>query len=347
MKAAVIIATFPDDAAGPQRYVAAVVAHPALQAALSVSVWALRDVYRGWRGKAKLLRHCHRELRARPGCTVYINQDLSMSAWMCVCLRLLGSRRIVVHSHASTFASPRHRAPQALFRWIVRRCATHLIAVSPPAAAAMFGRNACQVAYLPASIDFEMLSEQARVVRARLSADFTMGCIGRLCTQKNQVVLLHALAKLRRRGVTASLALIGHGDDAAMLRALAESLGISDKLLMLEPCVDIGAVYAHQLDAVLVPSHQEGQSRVVAEAQFFGVPVATSAGVPEMAFLDSTQAITGIAGTAEAWADAMASLCKGTVTRRAWQTHAIEHSPLSIHSGVKLLLPILHGRGVT
>lgn len=105
---------------------------------------------------------------------------------------------------------------------------------------------------------------------------FTIGFIGRLVPEKGVDVLLRAAARIEGEW---RLRLIGGGTALDDLRALTESLDISDKVTFLGqlPSAQLPAEY-HKLDALVLPSltrpnWKEQFGRVLVEAMASGVAV--------------------------------------------------------------------------
>jgi glycosyltransferase involved in cell wall biosynthesis len=107
--------------------------------------------------------------------------------------------------------------------------------------------------------------------------------VGRLTRQKGVHVLLEALARLRREGLTLDLLIVGDGPERAALKAQAIAAGL--------PVVFTGFVPPEQVAAHLrdrrvfiLPSEREGLGLAVAEALTQGVPVVAtrSGGIPDL-----------------------------------------------------------------
>ncbi len=127
--------------------------------------------------------------------------------------------------------------------------------------------------------------DQRAALRARVGLrDPTITYAGRLGPEKNIEVLLSAVAALRDRGIAADLAIAGHGSHEAILRAMAERLGIG-------PCVRfLGTLAPDELARLLrisdifsIMSTSETQSMVLLQAMASGVPVvaANTRALPE------------------------------------------------------------------
>jgi glycosyltransferase involved in cell wall biosynthesis len=207
----------------------------------------------------------------------------------------------------------------------------------------MYGSE-CGVEFVPSLIDFDELRTSAGV-EASLPrpAGFNFGCIGRLSPEKNQAVLIEAIQHLCRRGVVANILLIGDGGEAERLRCLALRLGVSERIHFLGSINEIGAVYRSQLDALLVPSLAEAQCRVVAEAQYFGLPVWASTAVPESASLDPDLFHRVDENSPSAWADAMQEQINRPPLPRPRDPGPPPKHRLSIDTGVKEIVAALSG----
>lgn len=128
---------------------------------------------------------------------------------------------------------------------------------------------------------------RARVPRER---DLVLG-VGRLVPKKGFDRLIRALAELKRRGVVARATLVGDGEEAAALAALARDVGVADRTtfagaLPRDRVLDLMA-RARVLAAPCVrgdDGNQDALPTVLVEALAAGLPsVATPvAGIPEI-----------------------------------------------------------------
>ncbi len=116
-----------------------------------------------------------------------------------------------------------------------------------------------------------------------------VGMVGRLVPVKNHEVVFHALRSLERLLATPDgrrpvrLLVVGGGSREEELRALAEALGVEDRIRWLGWRRDLPDLY-RAMDVLALPSHDEGTPVAVIEALAAGVPVAARAvgGVPEV-----------------------------------------------------------------
>jgi L-malate glycosyltransferase len=99
-----------------------------------------------------------------------------------------------------------------------------------------------------------------------------LGCVGTVNANKNQQLLLDAVARLERYPVAAVF--VGEGGESLQRRA--EQMGIGDRVLAVGYRPDAER-WMPAFDALVLPSFTEGQGLVVLEAFRAGVPVVASA----------------------------------------------------------------------
>jgi colanic acid/amylovoran biosynthesis glycosyltransferase len=110
-------------------------------------------------------------------------------------------------------------------------------------------------------------------------------CIGRLCEQKGQLLLVRAAARLRRAGVPLQLVLAGDGELRPAIEALVRECGI-ERDVEITGWVDADRVRREILAAraLVLPSFAEGLPVVLMEAMALRRPVISTfvAGIPEL-----------------------------------------------------------------
>ena len=220
---------------------------------------------------------------------------------------LLGGRTVdIAHTHAAIptlvarlALSPRGYTPllQTMHGWGIRKtpeqAATDITllglanAVVTPSAAARdtllslglrgtpvqvvpYGLDDIPARHAPDAIDGEVFE------RLRASGCSAVLCIGTIGERKNQTLLVRALASLDR----VAAVFIGDGD-AAPLMTLAHELGVASRVHVLGYRADASR-YLPLVDALALPSMNEGLPIVVLEAFRAGVPVVGSS-IPEIA----------------------------------------------------------------
>jgi len=108
-----------------------------------------------------------------------------------------------------------------------------------------------------------------------------IGWVGRLSAEKGPDLALEAFAQLPRPD--ARMVMIGHGPDAATLRARAAALGIADRVIWRGIVNDAGRLFT-AFDAFFLSSRTEGTPIALLEAIAAGVPVVATrvGGVPDV-----------------------------------------------------------------
>lgn len=144
-------------------------------------------------------------------------------------------------------------------------------------------------------------------------------CVGRLCEQKGQLLLLDAMAELARRGVGMELVLAGDGEPAfrrCVERRIA-SLGLAGAVRITGwQTGDAVLAELQACRALVLPSFAEGLPVVLMEAMACRRPVITTyiAGIPELV-RDGESGWLVPAGDTDALADAMLDCLRKPVAR--------------------------------
>lgn len=110
-------------------------------------------------------------------------------------------------------------------------------------------------------------------------------CVGRLCEQKGQLLLIEAAARLSGKGIAFELVLAGDGEMRGEVEALIACHGLEDRIRI------TGWISAEQVRreilaarGLVLPSFAEGLPVVIMEAMALRRPVLTTyvAGIPEL-----------------------------------------------------------------
>jgi glycosyltransferase involved in cell wall biosynthesis len=112
---------------------------------------------------------------------------------------------------------------------------------------------------------------------------FVIGWLGRMTAIKRVQDVVASFAALRRRGVEATLCLVGDGPDREPAERLAHELGVMRDVLFVGYQRDV-APYYEFLDALILTSANEGTPVVAIEALAAGKPVVSTrvGGVPDV-----------------------------------------------------------------
>jgi glycosyltransferase involved in cell wall biosynthesis len=166
--------------------------------------------------------------------------------------------------------------------WLARR-ANLLIANARAVRADAITRGlpADRIAVVPNGTDTDTMRPDAAAGRAlrrawNISDDaFVIGCVARLDPMKDHANFLRAAASFACRSSDARFVCVGDGPPAYReeLRALANSLGLADRLVWAGEVGDVKAAYNAFDIATLSSAFGEGFPNVVGEAMACGIPV--------------------------------------------------------------------------
>ncbi|MES2583330.1 MAG: glycosyltransferase family 4 protein [Pseudomonadota bacterium] len=159
-------------------------------------------------------------------------------------------------------------------------------------------------------------------------------CVGRLCEQKGQLLLIHALAELVQRGVQCELVLAGDGEMRHAVEALVAHYGLQSRVRITGWIS--GAQVREELlasRALVLPSFAEGLPVVIMEAMVLQRPVITTAvaGIPELVRNGESGWLVS-AGSVDELTDAMANCLATPATQLAVMGQAARARALTRHS---------------
>ena len=128
-------------------------------------------------------------------------------------------------------------------------------------------------------------TEAFNVSDAPFDTEAPFVCVGRLCPQKAQPLIVEAAAEVAKTHPHLRIELIGDGESRAEVEAAIARHGLGDKITLLG-WQDTSQVRAHlrRARALLLPSFAEGLPVVIMEAFALGRPVISTyiAGIPEL-----------------------------------------------------------------
>ena len=199
------------------------------------------------------------------------------------------------------------------------RFADRLLCVSAPQAEQIRRNTGRSVQAIHNVVDLESFALPG--APRKREGSFRFAATGNLIPRKGYDLLLSALAELSARGIDACLTVIGDGPERASLEAMAETLGLGDRVEFLGRLErkDIARQY-ERCDAFVLPSRMETFGVVYIEAMAAGLPViATVCGGPED-FVNETNGILIPAEDVTALTDAMERMVR---TRENYDSAAI------------------------
>jgi glycosyltransferase involved in cell wall biosynthesis len=217
---------------------------------------------------------------ARGKDVVHLHSSKAAALGRVAALSISGRRRpaVVVTAHYWSWLVGGRWAPlyRRIERLLARRCDA-IVAVSEREASE--GRvalgAAAPIELIPNGVDRDHFSPDGISAERDTGAPLLV-CVGRLSHQKGQDVAIRALAQLRDR--SARLRLVGAesgGGERARLEALAESLGVFDRVEWRGGVDDTAPEY-RAADVVVTPSRWDGLSLALLEAMASGATIVAS-----------------------------------------------------------------------
>jgi len=200
--------------------------------------------------------------------------------------RSLGYRGPVYISHAhgpSTPMEKRHILPLSkreltdrleralILKWY-RNLGNHFIAVSDAMKEYLLGilpARLQQISLLPNAVDLERFVPR---VGKNAGGEFRLVTAGRLDARKNQRFLIAVLAELLRRGVEATLHILGDGPDRGALEALSREGSVQDHVSFHGTVPDVERHF-QDADVYLHAARAEPFGLTLLEAMACGLPV--------------------------------------------------------------------------
>lgn len=237
-------------------------------------------------------------------------------------LLLRGCRPTVFQPHAWSFQASRGASKVLAVgweRWAQRWTdVTVCVSRAEEAAGSQFGVRAT-IAMLPNSVDTARFhavpgdSDRARL-RAKMgfSADAPVAvCVGRLCEQKGQDLLLAAWPRVLDAVPSAQLVLVGDGPERDRL----ESQRVAN--VVFAGAAPDPARWFQIADLAVVPSRWEGQALVILEAMSCAVPIVASDIAPNVETLPRAAGATVPADQPDILAAAIVKRLQADISERA------------------------------
>lgn len=230
-------------------------------------------------------RHAlHKFFSAHPAYTVVHAHLDCLSGVVLGCAKQHGVPVCIAHAHTTNQLRDFKYPIKDLYKRIIPRTATDLLACGEDAGRWMFGSAPFLV--LPVAIDTEKfrfdknMREDMRRTLGITKEELLIGHVGQFRKEKNQAFLLDVLHSLRACGTKSKLLFVGDGEKRAAVQNRAAALGLTPYVLFLGVREDVPALL-HAMDVFCMPSLYEGMPLSVLEAQAAGLPCLVSNGVPK------------------------------------------------------------------
>lgn len=218
-----------------------------------------------------------------------------------------GIGRTILHAHNSVADGNLHqRVLCALNKPIFENYITDRWACSPQAGVFFFGSKPFKV--IPNAIDMQRFaySSQAREKlrdELGLNGKYVIGTVGNLVYQKNQKLLIRYLPAVLEKNPDTQLVLVGSGPLEKDLRNQALNLGVAQNVTFLGQRPDVPALLS-AFDVFAFPSHFEGFSVALLEAQANGLPCVISSTIPDDPIVSEGCSVVDL-GHEAAWVESL------------------------------------------
>ena len=184
---------------------------------------------------------------------VHVHLDWFLSWIICLVAFFSGAKKRIIHHHQV------YQEKNIAFRMcfsVMQKMnmffSTHRIACSAAAAVNGFGRKAYEcgrVVVLQNAVDVKQFRYDERKrneIRQKYGINdrLCIGCIGRICFQKNQMFLLNVCKQILRSKKDVLLMLIGDGPDSGNVKKMIKKIGIEDNVLLLNTQSDVAPFYS-------------------------------------------------------------------------------------------------------
>lgn len=243
----------------------------------------------------------------RTGCYDVVHVNMDMLGGLCLLIaRLAGIRKRICHAHNTSNTSAKALSVKGIYyavmRFLIRTNSTDFVGCSQLANEYFFGKKKATV--IPNGINLERFSNPPSLVDPT-SIGLEPGTrylttVGRITDQKNPLFMVEIMAALQKIRSDAKLVWVGSGAMEEETRALADKLGVTDKILFLGARTDVNAILPH-CEIFLFPSKYEGFGIVLLEAQAAGLTCVASEEIPHDADAGGCVFVS-LKENADAWA---------------------------------------------
>jgi glycosyltransferase involved in cell wall biosynthesis len=274
---------------------------------------------------------------------------LAMASWMGVPVRIahLHSTTDVREGRSETW---RRRTRRWLCRWMIRRYATDVIAVSQ----AVYDANpSVRCKRSGASVLYNGIATSGLedYIAEPDNGTLKVVQVGRLDPEKNQLFALEVFSQLLHRGVTADFWMVGRfGDNYGMrVEQRISELGLDSSVRVCGLRSDVMTSILPTSAVMLHPSRVEGLPSVILEALATGTPVVASDIPPDREVANQLAGVTlvGLDEPVSRWVDALLPLLAAIPTKddRLERLRVFRSSEFSLERYIPRLLALWTASG--
>lgn len=232
----------------------------------------------------------------------------------------------------------------ALMRAWIRRYSTCRLAVSRDAADALFGPGGAEI--VRCGLDLAPFARREDPAHVRRSIGIpgdalVIGHVGRFAEQKNHAFLVRIAAEVMRAEPRARLVLVGDGPLRSDVERQVRELGMADRVLFAGVRQDVPRLMTAAMDVFVMPSHHEGLSVALVEAQAAGLPCVVAEGLTrEGDIVPALIRRISLDAPADAWLEAVQSALKVRPVSREDAWTAVKSSAFDIDRSILELFDI-------
>ncbi len=199
----------------------------------------------------------------------------------------------IEHAHAAApMGNPINGLLHRIHKASLEKYATHFFACSEEGAAFMFPNPVLashKWRFVPNGIDaarYVRNESEMQTIRDHLHLGQrpVFGHVGRFSKEKNHPFLLRVFARIKEVLPSATLLLIGDGQEEGEVKEMAIELGLESSVRFLGSRQDVPSLLK-AMDVFLFPSEHEGFGLALIEAQATGLECIASTGIPKNAIV--------------------------------------------------------------
>lgn len=216
---------------------------------------------------------------------IHINSAVFLFSFQVVLIaKLVGIKKIIVHSHNSPYISKTRKIIIKLLNPIYRKMTDCHLTCSKEASKSLFTKTD-DVVLIKNGVNISKFRYNESIrnkYRKELNVDdkVVYGHVGRIHKQKNHDFLIDLFYEIQKKNPNVSLMVVGTGEDEYKVRSKVKELSIDDKVLFLGFREDTNKLL-FAMDVFLFPSVHEGLPVSIIEAQTSGLPVVVSNAITE------------------------------------------------------------------
>ena len=189
----------------------------------------------------------------------------------------------IAHSHIIIYANSLKDIAKKILKPLIPFYANYLFACSNQAGKWMFPKHNFYViknAIDASKFSYDKLKRNSIRKEMGIENNYSIGHVGRLTSQKNQIFLIELMKILTNDLPEAKLILVGDGEQEGVIKSKIKEYDIEDNIILLNSRNDIADIL-QGFDIFVFPSLYEGLGIVAIEAQASGLTTLCSEYVPE------------------------------------------------------------------